>query len=282
LEPWKGILLYGPPGTGKTQLAKAVATECKSTFFSVSSADLVSKYVGESERLIKQLFVMARESRPSVIFLDEIDSLCSSRKDSDNDTSQRIKNEFLQQMQGVGNPMDGILVLGATNLPDVLDPAMLRRFQRRIYIPLPDTDARSKMFEIHLKGVPHSLVQKDMVSLAQQTESYSGADIKTLVQDARYEAARLLKSATHFKKGTQTTQEGNSRIYYIPCSPGDIAAEEMTLDILEKNDLLKHLELPPVSMSDFQKAAKRGTPSTKSEDVAKCKAFTEKYGFSGV
>lgn len=200
-QPWKGILLYGPPGTGKSYLAKAVATEANSTFFSVSSSDLVSKWMGESERLVwwaqtrphfanefrrlvKQLFAMARENKPSIVFIDEIDALCGPRGEGESEASRRIKTEMLVQMDGVGRDSKGVLVLGATNIPWQLDAAIRRRFQRRVHISLPDLPARTKMFEISVGTTPCELTGADFRTLGELSEGYSGSDISIAVQDA--------------------------------------------------------------------------------------------------
>ncbi|RKP25727.1 AAA-domain-containing protein [Syncephalis pseudoplumigaleata] len=197
--PWRGILLYGPPGTGKSYLAKAVATEAKSTFFAISSSDLVSKWMGESERLVKNLFVMAREQRPATIFIDEIDALCGSRGEGESEASRRIKTEFLIQMNGVSADTEGILVLAATNIPWQLDTAIRRRFEKRIYIPLPDEMARTRMFQLHIGDVKCALSSHDYHELARRTEGFSGSDIATVVRDALFEPIRKIQSATHFK-----------------------------------------------------------------------------------
>jgi vacuolar protein-sorting-associated protein 4 len=214
-------LLYGPPGTGKSYLAKACATEADGTFFSISSSDLVSKWLGESERLVKQLFKLARENKPAIIFIDEIDSLCGSRSEGENETSRRIKTEFLVQMQGVGNDNDGILVLGASNVPWELDPAIRRRFEKRIYIPLPDVHARVAQFKIRLGKTPNNLTEEDYFRLGHDTEGYSGSDITVVVKEAMMMPIRRCQTATKFRH----TPDG----FFEPTYPSDPMGIEMTL-----------------------------------------------------
>jgi len=279
-KPWKGILLYGPPGTGKSYLAKAIATEADSTFLSVSSADLVSKWLGESEKLVRNLFDMARENKPSIIFIDEIDSLCGSRSDSESESAKRIKTEFLVQMNGVGNDTEGVLVLAATNIPWVLDSAMRRRFEKRIYIPLPDAAARAKVFTIHLGKTPHKLAPENFKHLGEMTEGYSGADISIIVRDAMMQPVRLVQTATHFKKVSGPDRKDPNKIihdYLTPCSPGDPDAIEMTWVQVDGNKLKE----PEITYADFMKTLKQVRPSVSPDDLGKHIKFTEEFGQEG-
>jgi vacuolar protein-sorting-associated protein 4 len=185
-----------PPGTGKSHLAKAVATEAAGTFIAVSSSDLVSKWQGESEKLVRHLFELAREKKPAIVFIDEIDSLCGERGGgSETEAARRIKTEFLVQMQGVAANNDGVLVLAATNVPWEIDPAMRRRFEKRIYIPLPEAPARARMFRIHLGATPHSLGDDDFAALGRLSEGMSGSDIGVAVREALMEPLRKCRMA---------------------------------------------------------------------------------------
>jgi len=139
--PAKGMLLFGPPGTGKTMIGKAIATECKSTFFSVSASLLTSKWVGVGEKMVKTLFALAKIYEPSVVFIDEIDSILCSRSDNDIESSWRIKTEFMCQLGGTNSDdQDKILIIGASNWPEDLDDAVWRWLDKRLYVPLPNAD----------------------------------------------------------------------------------------------------------------------------------------------
>ncbi|KAH0924944.1 hypothetical protein HID58_017200 [Brassica napus] len=193
-RPARGLLLFGPPGNGKTMLAKAVASESQATFFNVSASSLTSKWVGEAEKLVKTLFQVAISRQPSVIFMDEIDSIMSTRSTNENEASRRLKSEFLIQFDGVtSNPDDLVIVIGATNKPQELDDAVLRRLVKRIYVPLPDSNVRKLLFKTKLKCQPHSLSGGDIDKIVRETEGkfsirntdgYSGSDLQALCEEA--------------------------------------------------------------------------------------------------
>lgn len=169
-------------------IAKCVATEIESTFFSISASSITSKYVGDAERIMRTLFGMAREKAPSIIFIDEIDSLLTSRGGKNEaESSRRIKTEFLVQFDGVHSSSDlkaSILVIGATNLPEQLDEAVLRRFSKRILVPHPDYDTRYGIIVNLMREEPHDLGEDDFVKVAKSTDRYSCSDLAHLCKDA--------------------------------------------------------------------------------------------------
>uniref|UniRef100_A0A1A9WBM6 Spastin n=1 Tax=Glossina brevipalpis TaxID=37001 RepID=A0A1A9WBM6_9MUSC len=192
--PAKGLLLFGPPGNGKTLLARAVATECSAKFFNISAASLTSKYVGYGEKLVRALFSVAREMQPSIIFIDEVDSLLSERNSNEHEASRRLKTEFLIEFDGLpGNPDgDRIMVLAATNRPQELDEAALRRFTKRVYVSLPDLDTRELLLRKLLQKQGNPLESNALKGLAKLTDGYSGSDLTALAKDAALEPIRGL------------------------------------------------------------------------------------------
>ncbi|NHW24125.1 MAG: CDC48 family AAA ATPase [Archaeoglobales archaeon] len=196
IKPPKGILLYGPPGTGKTLLAKAVANESNANFISVKGPELLSKWVGESEKHVRDMFKKARQVAPAIIFFDEIDSLAPRRGGiGDSHVTERVVSQLLTELDGL-EELREVVVIAATNRPDLIDPALVRpgRIERHIYIPPPDKEARKEIFRIHLKNKPLAEDVK-LEELAEKTEGYSGADIEAVCREAGMLAIReALKS----------------------------------------------------------------------------------------
>lgn len=250
-RPWKGVLMVGPPGTGKTMLAKAVATECKTRFFNISASTLTSKFRGESERLVRLLFEMARFYAPSTIFIDEVDSLCSVRgTDSEHEASRRFKSELLIQMDGLATSTSKadtdkvVMVLAATNHPWDIDDAFRRRFEKRVYIKLPDKEGRRSLLDLNLKDIELDN-EINLESIAERLDSYSGADITSLCRDAAMMSMRrMIKGRT----------------------PEEI--KEMKREDLEK----------PVTLEDFDDAIVRCQRSVGNMDLSKYERWIKEYG----
>jgi transitional endoplasmic reticulum ATPase len=232
IEPPKGILLYGPPGTGKTLLAKAVATESGANFIAIRGPEVLSKWVGESEKAVREVFRRAREVAPAVVFFDEIDSIAPVRGQSfDSGVTDRIVNQLLTEMDGIV-PLSNVVVLAATNRPDILDPALLRpgRFDRVIYVPPPDKEARKQILKIHTKKVPLAN-DVDLDRLADLMEGYTGADLATLVREAA-----LLKLREKLEPGPVEWRHFEQALKKVRPSltRDDIARYEQMADRLKK------------------------------------------------
>ena len=229
-----------------------MATEVDSVFFSISSADAVSKWFGESEQLVKYLFEMARAHKPADIFIDEIDSLYRSRSDWENDSTRQMKTKFLVQMQGgVGINNNGILIMGATNIPWGLDPAIRRRLEKRICIPLPDENARRCMFDIHMGNTSTEVSPNQFSQLAKQTDGYSRADIGIVVCEGLMVPVHKVQMATHFTLARGPFLcDPNSILddLLTPCGPHEHGAQEMNWMQVEGDKLLE----PRVTLEDFK------------------------------
>jgi transitional endoplasmic reticulum ATPase len=192
IRPAKGFLLYGPPGTGKTLLAKAAAREAEANFIATKSSDLLSKWYGESEQQIARLFNRARQVAPTIIFIDELDSLVPARGGGlgEPQVTERVVNTILSEMDGL-EELQNVVVIGATNRPTLIDPALLRpgRFDELIYVGVPETAGRRRILAIHTEGMPLA-GDVDLESLAQRTERFTGADLEDLVRRAGLTALR--------------------------------------------------------------------------------------------
>ena len=238
-NPWRGILLFGPPGTGKTLLARAVATEVDATFFNVSASSIISKWLGESEKLVQQLFDTAQNKQPSLIFIDEIDSIAGARG-GEHDAMRRVKTTLMTMMSGVTTKKeDRIVVIGATNLEWEVDAAFRSRFEKRIYIGLPDLPARAKIFEIHTKGVECDETV-DFQLIGEMSDGYSGRDIQLLCREA----------------------------VMMPVRELDISGALDDPNITAR----------PVTLEDFMKSFEKIKPSVAPEELLKHRDWAEEFG----
>jgi katanin p60 ATPase-containing subunit A1 len=266
-RPWKGVLMFGPPGTGKTMLAKAVASECNTTFFNVSASTLSSKWRGESEKMVRILFEMARYYAPSTIFFDEIDSLAGSRGGAgEHESSRKVKTELMVQMDGVSESAGGgggdgdeeneerktVIVLAATNTPWDLDEALRRRLEKRIYIPLPEAEGRKELFRINMSEVETN-PDVDLDELAARSAGYSGADIANVCRDASMMSVRRIMSLAR--------QQGLNK-------------EEMQAMLKEKKDALN----TAVSREDFNIALSKVNKSVSDHDLKKFSDWMSEFG----
>ncbi|KAL6623163.1 hypothetical protein ACP70R_033042 [Stipagrostis hirtigluma subsp. patula] len=243
-SPGRGLLLFGPPGTGKTMIGKAIAGEAKATFFYISASSLTSKWIGEGEKLVRALFGVACCRQPAVIFVDEIDSLLSQRKsDGEHESSRRLKTQFLIEMEGFDSGNEQILLIGATNRPQELDEAARRRLTKRLYIPLPSSEARAWIIRNLLeKDGLFMLSEEETSTICKLTEGYSGSDMKNLVKDA---SMGPLREA--LQSGVEITK-------------------------LNKEDMR------PVMLKDFENALQEVRPSVSSSELGIYEEWNRQFG----
>ncbi|CAE7468233.1 spas-1 [Symbiodinium sp. CCMP2592] len=252
-KPARGLLLFGPPGTGKTLLAKWIAAECGATFFNINASSVMSKWIGEAEKTVKALFQLAADRQPSVIFLDEIDSLLSQRRDADNEASRRVKNEFLTSLEGAETAADEkILCVGATNMPWDLDHAVLRRLPKRLYVPLPGKRARRSLLVAQLAkhnskvGLQGDMSASDIDYIVEHTEGFSCSDLQQLLCEAAMGPVREVAAAR-----IRQRQSGDATAHRGP------------------RDIARH---------DFDCALRRVKPTHNAEQGLKHRAFNDEHG----
>jgi len=261
-RPARGLLLFGPPGTGKTLLARWIASECGATFFNVNASSVLSKWIGEAEKTVKALFQLAKERQPSVIFIDEIDSMLSARRDGDNESSRRVKNEFLTSLEGADTAADEkLLLVGATNMPWELDPAALRRLPKRLYVPLPGRTARRSLLETQLtkhnsgQGLKGALSPADVESIAARTEGFSGSDLQVLLREAAMGPVREASAAL-----AQRLRKSRSGAATVAADPAGA------------------LSVRDITTADFECAMRRVKPSYNQDQETKHREFNEEHG----
>lgn len=286
-KPWKGILLYGPPGTGKTFIVKKLSNEAKVNFISTSSSDVFSKYQGDSEKSVKTLFDDARSKKPCIILFDEVDSIGRSRDSNSSgqgsDTSLRVLTEFLRQLDGVGNTNnDGVIFIGATNCPWEIDSALRRRFEKRIYVPLPDKKARMKIIQESMDDGMKSLTERDIEEVAELTEGYSGADLSILSNEALMIPIRELLRAEYFCETESYAQSiansftgKSSASKLAPCSMMHLGAKKMKMT--DPDFPRDRIVAPSISMDHIKEALQKTRPSVSEKDIERHITFSREF-----
>lgn len=274
IDPPKGVLLYGPPGTGKTMIAKAVANEANANFIAIKGPELLSKWVGESERAIRKIFRKARQMAPSIIFFDEIDSIAIKRGTDSSKSSDRVLNQLLTELDGIEN-LRGVVVLAATNRPDLLDSAMLRpgRFDTLIPLTLPNEETREKILKVHSAKTP---LKNDVKfsEIAKKTEKFTGADLSGLVREATMIAVRSgVRRTDQVQKEVESYVEGKTTAEKLKSYFKGTGLEKEIGSLLKKGpEAFEHYNITPevfmdkVSMSNFKEALIKIGPSLSDED----------------
>lgn len=263
----RSVLLYGPPGTGKTLLGKALAKMAGVPFYSVSSAEIISKYVGESEKFTKCLFEIVKADKPCILFLDEVEALCGKREESNQNT--KTLQQFLTQLDGITNSgsMEGVFVLACTNLPWALDEAMRRRLEYRIYMSLPAEEEREAMLRYYVNKNVHSVTSQHFRELAIRTEHFSPDDIMKLCNKAAMLLVNTIRGATHF----EMLDNGD----LLPCDAKNPNGLPMIYAEIEDK---RSIVVPDVTYAHLLEAL---TQSKSSVDIGKLKEYekwTESYG----
>lgn len=259
---WRGVLIFGPPGVGKTYLIRALATELKnSTFLSLSAYDLISKWVGDCKKLVRELFDVAREKSPAILTIDDIDSLTA-----EDGTPHEAKLELL--IQSCNMKHAGLLV-GVTSCPWKINSTFRRSFQKRIYIPLPDLDTRIQILKQQVCSIPN-LNRDEIVKLAEKTAGFSGSELITLVKDALMEPIREIQKSTHFKK--ISVNDSNEDIYE-PCKSTDPQAFEKKLEDFKENEL----RFRQITIDDLFNVLNKTSPCTSKKELEKYEDFYQSF-----
>ncbi|XP_047165244.1 ribosome biogenesis ATPase RIX7-like [Vigna umbellata] len=287
LKPCKGILLFGPPGTGKTMLAKAIANEAGASFINVSMSTVTSKWFGEDEKNVRALFTLAAKVSPTIIFVDEVDSMLGQRtRVGEHEAMRKIKNEFMTLWDGLmTNPAERILVLAATNRPFDLDEAIIRRFERRIMVGMPSLENREKILRTLLR---REKVDKkfDFKELATMTEGYSGSDLKNLCTTAAYRPVRELIQQERLKmleKRQKGVEEQNNNVQEVPGNQSTVGNIQDALEAKEEVKQERVISLRPLNMQDFKEARSQVSASYAAEGagMSELKQWNEMYGEGG-